>query len=162
MKKFIECKRTYFEEKKVFECYLVEKRSSEVVLIYEISAPMEFLGINFLPGSRSFGYFWTEKNYNVYHWIDSNDKTIVFYFNISKDTNIFENSVEWKDMIVDIVAFPNGKTLTVDQDEVPKTITADDLTIIEKTNREILSDLKKITSELDARTSNIIRSLPSF
>jgi protein associated with RNAse G/E len=108
--KFTEYKRTYFGETKIFQCRLVErKEDEEVVLLYEITAPAKFVDINFPEGSKSYGYFWADKNYNVYHWVDLRNKTILFYFNISKDTRILQSSVEWKDMIVDIAAFPSGK-----------------------------------------------------
>jgi uncharacterized protein len=156
--KFTEYKRTYFGETKVFECHLAERKANEIVIIYEISAPVRFVGLSFLPRSRSYGYFWTERNYNVYHWIGLDDRTIVFYFNISKDTKILKNSVEWQDLVVDIVAFPDGKTTIIDEDEIPKSMDAVDLAIIEKTKNEIFSNLKEITTEIEIRTSGFIRN----
>ena len=156
--KFTEYKRTYFGEIKIFECRLAEKKSNELVIIYEISAPIRFLDTNFLPGSKSYGYYWTKKNYNVYHWLDPDDKTLVFYFNISKDTKILDSSVEWQDLIVDIVAFPDGKTTVLDEHEVPKTMSSDDNAIIKKTKDQIFSNLKQIIGELESRTFGFVQS----
>jgi protein associated with RNAse G/E len=156
-RKFTEYKRTYFGETKVFECRLVEKKAREVVILYEMPSSTTFAGITFHTGSKSFGYFWTNRNYNAYHWKDANGKTIIIYFNISKDTKIFQNKVAWKDMIVDIVYFPNGEISVLDESEIPSNIDPHDLKLIERTKEEFLSYREEITSELEKRTSSFFK-----
>lgn len=155
--RFTEYKTTYFGKTLAFECTLAEQSPGEVVIVYEISKPMKFIDITFPLGSRSFGYFWEHKNYNVYHWKDPLGKTIVFYFNIAKNTRILEDRVLWDDLIVDIEAFPEGgKVLVLDEDEIPKTIAPDDRKLIDSTRELILSQIVQLTSGIEARTESIL------
>lgn len=135
----------------------MEKSSGEVVIVYEISKSMTFTGITFPPGSKSYGYFWEQRNYNVYHWKDTIGKTIMLYFNIAKNTTILEDKVLWNDLIVDLEAFPNGREpLILDEDEVPETIDVSDRKLIDTTKVHILSRIQELTKEIEARTDKII------
>jgi uncharacterized protein len=155
---FTEFKKTYFGETKVFECRLIERKRDEVVILYQISAPAKFVGVSFHSGSKSYGYYWTKRNYNIYHWVDNHKKTIVFYFNISRNTKILERSVEWNDMIVDVAVFPDGKTMILDEDEIPKNMDSNDLKLIENTKHEIFSSLEEIVTQLEERTRSFVRN----
>ena len=156
-RKFTEYKTTYFGRTLAFECTLAERSPGEVVIIYEISKPMTFTGITFSSGSKSFGYFWEKRNYNVYHWKDKIGKTIMLYFNIAKNTTIFEDKVMWNDLIVDLEVFPDGrKPLILDEDEVPITINASDRKLIDTTKHHLQSQIQELTKELEMRTDGII------
>jgi predicted RNA-binding protein associated with RNAse of E/G family len=155
--KFTEYKTTYFGKTQAFECTLAEKLPGEVVIAYEISKPMTFTGVTFPSGSKSHCYFWEQRNYNVYHWKNTMGKTIMFYFNIAKNTRILEDKVNWDDLIVDLEAFPDGREpMILDEDEVPNTISTDDRRLIDKTKAHILSHIRELTSELEMRTDKII------
>ena len=156
-RRFTEFKTTYFGKTQAFECTLAERSTGKVVLIYEILKPMTFTGITFPSGSRSFGYFWEKRNYNVYHWKDTIGRTIVFYINIAKNTIILEDKVLWDDLIVDLEVFPDGrKPLILDEDEVPETIDAGDRKLIDTAKQHILTEIREITKELEERTDRII------
>jgi protein associated with RNAse G/E len=155
--KFTEYKTTYLGKTNVFECTLAERSAGEVVIVYEIPRPMIFAGMTFPLGSRSFGYFWEQRNYNVYHWKDPNQKTIGSYFNIAKDTRILEDKVLWNDLVVDVVVYPDGsEPLVLDEDEVPKSIDPSDREIIDSTKQLILSQAGDLTQELKTRTEKIL------
>jgi len=156
---FIEYKKTYFGESKVFDCDLVYKddEQREVVIAYRPEKTMHFVGVEFPIGSVSLGYYWKNRNYNVYHWKDLRGKTLLFYFNISKDTRIQENSVTWLDLIVDIAVKPEESPIVLDEDEVPKNIEPQDKRIIETTKKQILDNIKSFTDEIEARTASILK-----
>ncbi|MHB1909027.1 MAG: DUF402 domain-containing protein [Nitrososphaerales archaeon] len=155
MTNYIEIKNTYFGEKKEFNCTLVSKTKDELVIIFQISEAMRFLETNFPSRSKSFGYYWKEKNYNIYHWKDINGTTLLFYFNISKNTQILEDSVTWQDLIVDLVVYPDGKKVVLDQEEIPNDMSKEDKLIVEKTLKEIFENASSITREIESKTTEL-------
>ena len=109
LERFTEYKRTYFGEVKTFECSLAERSLDHLVITFEISQPMEFVNIRFEPGCVSYGYYWEDRDYNVYHWKDGYGRTLLYYFNIARDTRIGTNRVDWVDLIVDVAVRPDGR-----------------------------------------------------
>ena len=156
-KEFLEYKRTYSGELQIFKCTLAKRTDDELVLIYRISKLMRFAGVDFPPDSRSFGFYWKDRNYNVYHWKDPQGNTLLSYFNISKDTKINHNKVEWLDLIVDIAVHPDGRIEILDEDEIPENMNSHDLLIIQRTRGEILGNLEVLVRELDERIRLIIQ-----
>jgi len=70
-------------------------------------------------GTLSLGYFWEDRPYNAYHWIDESLDSVALYFNISDGTRIGETTIEWRDLAVDILISPDGRCRVLDEDELP-------------------------------------------
>ncbi len=64
--------------------------SARLIISFEPDRPMTFVGVEFPVGSVSYVYYWENRNYNVYHWKGANGDTLLFYFNINRDTRIRE------------------------------------------------------------------------
>ncbi len=156
LQKFTEFKHTYWNETKTFDCYLVERMQNEVVLAFRPSEEIQFLGITFGPNTVSLGYFWENRNYNVYHWKDVSGNTLLFYFNISKDTKFGADRVDWKDLIVDIAVKPHSKPAVLDEQEVPQNAQSEDIKLVQKSEEEILSKLEIIQAYLEAKSNHIL------
>ena len=158
MGNFTEYKRTYFGETKTFDCNFVHYDDSqrELVISFRRDKPITFLGIDFPVGSVSYGYYWEKRNYNVYHWKRENGDTLLIYFNISKDTRISKSSVTWLDLIVDIALKPPNPPIVLDEDEIPKNMAAEDLSIIEKTKHETLNRIGSIADYIETKTNRFV------
>ena len=158
MANFTEFKRTYFGETKTFDCDLLlhDRVSGELTISFEPEGATSFVGVEFPLGSVSYGYFWVKRNYNAYHWKGANGNTLLFYFNISKDTQIQKSSVSWVDLIVDIALKPGSPPIILDEEEIPRDISPLDLQIIRNTKREILDTIDKIAEELEIKTARFL------
>lgn len=156
---YTEYKVTYFGETKVFDCSLLSWEKDEVVLLYKPTRVMNFAGITFDESSISFGYYWQDRNYNVYHWKDKDGRTLLYYFNVSKETNIGEKSVRWVDLIVDVELIPGREPKILDEDEVPKHFAESDASIVRKTTEHILQNMEDITTDLEIRTNELMKTL---
>jgi protein associated with RNAse G/E len=158
MGNFAEIKKTYFGETKIFDCNLVSYNyaKGELIISFVPDRPMTFVGVKFPVGSISYGYYWENRNYNVYHWKGANGDTLLFYFNISRDTRIENSCVTWLDLIVDIAIKPQSSPLILDEDEIPKEIAPTDFEIIEKTRQEILKGIDGIVEELESKTARFL------
>jgi predicted RNA-binding protein associated with RNAse of E/G family len=80
---------------------------------------MHVHGVDLPAGTISVGHFWTDRHYNVYHWLDRAGKTLGYYFNICDQTRIGAEIIEWRDLIVDVLALPAGRLDVLDEDELP-------------------------------------------
>ena len=152
--KFKEYKNTYFGETKVFECSLLSLNERELVISYSPKKKMKFIGLEFEESSISFGYYWEDRNYNVYHWKDNMGKTLLFYFNISRDTKIEQERVSWLDLIVDI-AIKKNEIQILDEEEVPQGMAIEDRRIIERSKKEIIANSNSILDSLERSSSSL-------
>jgi predicted RNA-binding protein associated with RNAse of E/G family len=117
----LEIKRTLDGREKRFDCRLLalapDHRHAAVLWI----APeaMHVHGVDLPAGTVSVGHFWTDRPYNVYHWLDRAGQTLGYYFNICDETRITAGTIEWRDLIIDVLAIPGVRLDVLDEHELP-------------------------------------------
>jgi len=114
-----EIKHTLAGERKTFDCELLHCSPGEAVVIYRMPRDVQLEDIELRRGTLSLGYFWQDRPYNAYHWIDERFDSVALYFNISDRTQIGERTIEWRDLAVDILISPDGRCRVLDEDELP-------------------------------------------
>ena len=117
--KITEIKHTLAGEHKTFDCELLHGSATEAVVIYRMPRDVQLEDILLAQGTLSLGYFWQDRPYNAYHWIDEGLDSVALYFNISDRTRIGEQTIEWRDLTVDILISPDGRCRVLDEDELP-------------------------------------------
>jgi protein associated with RNAse G/E len=162
MNDFIEYKHTYFGGTTAFPCFLLDRTGEELVLGFKPDKLVSYIGISFPVGSVSFGYYWPSRNYNVYHWKDPSGKTLLYYFNVCKDTQISEKRIDWLDLIVDVAAKPGDEPRLLDFEELPPNMSSEDMRIIGNAIKFILSNFAKLRDDLDVKTNEIARRFKLF
>src|SRR3954452_20958724 len=115
----LELKRTLNGREKRFECGLIAGDARSAVLLFVAEHPMHVHGVDLPAGTVTFGHFWTDRLYNVYHWLDPDGQTLGFYFNISDSTVISDGWLEWRDLTLDVLATPSGRLEVLDEHELP-------------------------------------------
>ena len=119
----VEIKHTLAGGEKRFECLRLAGGPGHAVLLWVAPEPMHVHGVDLPAGTISFGHFWTDRFYNVYHWLDAgpdtDHRTLGFYFNIADRTRIGEAELEWRDLVIDVLATPAGRLDLLDEDELP-------------------------------------------
>ena len=114
-----EIKTTLAGERKHFDCELLQQAENEAVIVYRMPRDRWLEDILLPKDTLSLGYFWEDRPYNAYHWIDARGATIALYFNISDGTRIGAQTIEWRDLAVDILISPDGRCRVLDEDELP-------------------------------------------
>jgi hypothetical protein len=95
----LEVKRTLSGREKRFECRLLARGDRHAVVLWVAAEPMRVHGVDLPAGTISFGHFWTDRLYNVYHWLRAGDHaTVGFYFNIADQTRIQPGRLDWRDL----------------------------------------------------------------
>jgi Protein of unknown function (DUF402) len=148
----LELKRTLDGREKRFSCRLIAGDEDHAVLLFVAPAPMRVHGVDLPAGTITFGHFWTDRLYNVYHWLDPRGETIGFYFNLSDSTVISDGRVEWRDLTLDVLATPAGRLEVLDEDELPADLDEVLRARIAQAKDSILSDPRRIMAEVAQRS----------
>lgn len=91
-------------------------------------------------GTLSLGYFWEDRPYNAYHWVDDKGQTLALYFNICDNTRIDARQIAWRDLAVDILITPDQRCRVMDEDELPDDIDPELLDRINATRDQLRAD----------------------
>ena len=146
----LEIKRTLAGAEKRFDCTLLAGDGDHAVVMWIAPGPMHVHGIDLPTGTVSFGHFWASRHYNAYHWLDARRDTIGFYFNICDRVSIRPDVIEWRDLVVDILATPAGRLDVLDEDELPAQLDADVAAHIELGQAAILRAPAAVIAEIEA------------
>jgi hypothetical protein len=142
--------------RKEFDCELLCRAAREVVVIYRMPDEIQLEDLLLPKDSISLGYFWEDRAYNVYHWVDQQRQTLALYFNICDNTHISSNRVAWRDLTVDILITPDLRCRVLDEDELPDDIDTDLLSYIFATRDALCADPAGLLSSFEARRQELL------
>ena len=136
-------------------CGVADREHDRVVLWYELGRDWTVAdGKLLLPkGTLSLGYFWTDRHYHVYHFINSlHTSTLGTYIEISDRTQFRAERLEWTDWIIDILIAPNLGTLVLDEEE---------LSDLEEIHHSLIPKIHQIKNSILAEQSTILKEIES-
>ncbi|HUG05982.1 MAG: DUF402 domain-containing protein [Chloroflexota bacterium] len=108
-------------------------------------------GIVLRPGQITIAHYWTDRPYNVYHWLDGL-RTIAYYCNIATDTTIREEVVGYTDLVVDVLLLPSGETTVLDEEELPPDLPPARRIVIARALEAIASGPRRLVAEIERET----------
>jgi hypothetical protein len=118
--RILEIKRTLDGREKRFDCTVLDRTDGHLTVLFVSAVPMNVHGVALPVGTVTFGHFWTERPYNVYHWLDaSSGQTLGVYLNVADRTEIADDVLSWRDLVVDVLVSPAGALTVLDEDELP-------------------------------------------
>lgn len=159
----LEIKRTLAGVEKHFNCQLLAAEGTRhAVVLWVAREPMHVHGIDLPAGTVSLGHFWTDRHYNVYHWLDQNRRTVGFYFNVADRTEIRGDPpcIRWRDLVIDVLATPHGRLEVLDEDELPAQLDPDAAAHIEAGRRAILISPETLLAEIEEASRRLIPLIP--
>jgi hypothetical protein len=152
----VEIKRTLAGEEKRFDCLRLAGNAEHVVVLWIAREPMHVHGVDLPAGTVSFGHFWTDRPYNAYHWVDADRRTTIgFYFNLADQTLIAPAELEWRDLVVDVLATPAGRLDVLDEDELPWPLDTEVALQIAEGKSAILDAPAKLMAEIEAASRSL-------
>ena len=152
----VEIKTTLGGARKTFECELLSLQQNAAVVIYRMPADHQLEDLLLPKGSLSLGYFWEDRAYNAYHWIDEQCQTLALYFNICDNTRISAHQVAWRDLTVDVLITPDLRCRVLDEDELPDDIDSDLRVFIESARDALCIDPTRLLLEFEARSRELL------
>lgn len=150
---FLEIKHRLDGSVACFECLPLEVTDDEAVIMYELPQKGRVEDIVLPAGCMSFGYFWNDRHYNVYHWMAKTGATLGTYFNVCDETKIRTDSVSWRDLIIDMLVTPDGHYRVLDAEELPQDLDEGLARKIEETEAYLKGHYHSITEGVKKRSA---------
>ena len=119
--RILELKRTLSGKEKRFPCQVLARDGGHLIVLFVSPDAMNVHGVSLPAGTMTFGHFWEDRPYNVYHWLRPADgATIGVYCNLSDETRVEGDTLSWLDLIVDVLVLPQQPPVVLDEDELPE------------------------------------------
>lgn len=118
----LEVKTTLAGQRKEYMCSLCLREPGHAVVLYRLARDAIVAGVDMPAGTVSFGHYWDHRSFNVYHRVRPSGETAAYYFNLADSTVIGEQTIEWRDLAVDVIVTPDGACRVLDEDELPENL----------------------------------------
>ena len=132
-------------------------RRAVVRYVAERDRPLEGTDLVLRKGTVTVGYFWTDRPYNVYHWLDGGH-TVALYVSIATDTTIDPDAIAYRDLVVDVLIRPSGAIEVLDEDELPPSIEPRYRLAIAKALETCVTEARRLSAEIERETRAVLRS----
>jgi predicted RNA-binding protein associated with RNAse of E/G family len=132
-------------------------RRAVVRFVTEQDRPLEGTDLVLRKGTVTVGHFWTDRPYNVYHWLDQG-RTIALYVNIATDTTIEATAIAYRDLVVDVLIRPSGAIDILDEQDLPPSIEPRDRQAIAKALETCVTEARRLSAEIERETRAVLRS----
>ncbi|MEK6225860.1 MAG: DUF402 domain-containing protein [Chloroflexota bacterium] len=130
-------------------------RRAVVRYVGEQDRPIEGTDLVLRKGTVTVGHFWTDRPYNVYHWLEAG-RTVGFYVNIATDTTIEPAMIAYRDLVVDVLIRPSGAIEILDEDELPPSIEPRYRLAIAKAIETCVTEGRRLSAEIERETRLVI------
>ena len=108
-------------------------------------------------GTVTVGHFWTDRPYNVYHWLDDG-RTVALYVSIATDTTIDEAMIAYRDLVVDVIIRPSGAIEILDEEELPPSVEPRFRLAIAKALETCVTESRRLSAEIERETRAVLRT----
>lgn len=154
-RKITETKRHINKPTEQYECDLIEFIPGHMTLRYVSDRKFAStrLGITFPPGCVTVALYWEARPYAFWGIYSPDTELLGYLIHICRDVRIFEKSVTYLDMLLDIWFFPDGRHVVLDEDEVEECLQAGALSpadqeYIKRSQRTAIADFRANTEIL--------------
>jgi len=156
----IERKRYLSGGEATFACELVALEPDFGILKYVLDREWQVHGLALRPGHVTYAFYWTERPYNLYWWVDERGQTLGHYFNLADSVVLSRDEFSWRDLVVDVLVLPDGQVHVIDEDQVPGELDGNLGTYIQTARQQVLHDHRGIIGEAAALLDSRARHLP--
>jgi predicted RNA-binding protein associated with RNAse of E/G family len=132
-------------------------RRAVVRYVTEQDRPLKGTDLVLRKGTVTFGHFWTDRPYNVYHWLDQG-KTVALYVSIATDTIIDKTVIAYRDLVVDVLIRTSGAIEILDEDELPPSIEPRYRLAIAKALETCVTEGRRLSAEIERETRAVLRT----
>jgi predicted RNA-binding protein associated with RNAse of E/G family len=101
-----------------YQVELLWRDSTLVLVRFVAKTVMKGDGVRFPAGAYTYGYFWDDRNYNIYRMHFPDGQLFAHRFDVLKDFRFDEDRFEWTDLLLDLWVYADGSTTWKDDDQV--------------------------------------------
>ena len=162
--RFLERKRKADGSLHEYETDLVHRDKTVVIVRFVLTrdgGPPR-LPVSVRSGTVSYGYFWPRRHYNVYRWISPEGELVAHRFDAVTAVKVSEHEVDYRDLVLDWWAFPDGSIIEEDRDELDEAVAAglvtkDEERLATEAAYQVLSRYRHIIDEVEALERRWVR-----
>ena len=151
----LETKATLEGLRKEFHCRKLRSGQSAVTVLFISETAMQVAHLELPPGTVTFGHFWAQLPYNLYHWMSADGLTVGHYFNIADRTHIAHDTLSWRDLKVDVLCRPGIAPEILDEDELPADLAPTLRTYVEQGVGALLAALPALLPEVETAADEL-------
>lgn len=99
-------------------CELIEQVDPLILLLGEFDRDVEHPGLGSIrQGTISYEYFWLDRWYNVFRFHEPDGEFRNYYCNVAMPPTFADNVLDYVDLDLDVLVWPNKKCEVVDRDD---------------------------------------------
>ncbi len=117
--------------------------------------PIAGTGLAVPVGTVTIGHYWTDRPYNVYHWLVAG-RTLAYYCNVATDTVVAPDLVAYTDLTVDVLLRPSGESVVLDEDELPADLAPAHRLVIARALEALVTTPRTLIREIEAATAQAL------
>ena len=119
-----ETKRTLTGSEKSFPCRVLARGETSLTVLFVSDRVYQVADLALPAGTITFGHFWAQRPYNVYHWLTPAGTTVAFYLSLADQIVIGAEDLSYRDLTLDVLVRPGGVPEVLDAHELPPTLDA--------------------------------------
>ena len=122
----LETKRTLAGDAKTFPCKVLERAADGdgLIVLFVSDRHYQVAGLELPAGTVTFGHFWLQRAFHVYHWMTPAGATLGHYFNLADQLQVTADTLSYRDLCVDLLARPGAPPEVLDEHELPADLDA--------------------------------------
>jgi predicted RNA-binding protein associated with RNAse of E/G family len=138
---------------------LLLEPGKRAVLRYELDRDWNVAGIIVVPkGSLTIAHYWSDRPYNVYHWVSPDRRTIAYYCNVVASTSIAEDVVSYEDLVVDVLIETSGAATVLDEEDLPPDLPSPRRVVVNRALEDLTSNSRRIAAEMERESRPFLPS----
>lgn len=126
------------------DCGLVHLSAGMAVLKYYFQRDWQVEGLELGPPMYTYAFYWEDRSYNLYLWYRADGRLDAAYFNVVDSVRLSRGQVEYRDLIVDVLLYPDGSQTVLDRNELTEDIPSGLLEYIKAGEEDIIADLPEV------------------
>lgn len=151
----VETKRTLLGTEKSFPCRVLERTPDALVVLFISPRAYQVAELQLPAGTLTFGHFWVERPYNVYHWLTPGGATLAHYFNLADQTVIGADHFSFRDLTLDLLSRPGRPPEVLDHHELPADLDPATHASITRALAQVQAELPQLGPWLEQRADQL-------
>lgn len=104
--------------RRTWTCNLIERNDSLIMLVGEFDRDVEHPGLGTISrGTLSYEYYWHDRWFNIFRFHEPDGALRNYYCNVAMPPTLANCVLDYVDLDIDIVVWPDGKYEVVDRDD---------------------------------------------
>jgi predicted RNA-binding protein associated with RNAse of E/G family len=138
---------------------LLLEPGKRAVLRYELDRDWHVADLIVVPrGSVTIAHYWSDRPYNVYHWVAPPRRTIAYYCNVVASTTIAERLVSYEDLVVDVLIETSGAATVLDEEDLPPDLPSPRRAVVHRAIEDLTTNGRRIAAEMERESRPFLPS----